>query len=80
MEVGSLTHREQLYPTLWSMRQAQEPPTKFGFISKEESARRKAETAEVLQRRTYVDAYRCPNCGYVELSATRKVVADNQQP
>ncbi len=80
MELGSLSHREQLYPTVWWMRQAQEPSTKFGFISKEESACRKAELAEVLQRRTYVDAYRCPNCGNVELSATRKVVTDNKQP
>ncbi len=83
MELGSLSHREQLYPTVWSMRKAQEPTTfKFGFkrLSKEEADRRKAERAEVLQRLTYVDAYRCPNCGYVELSATRKVVTDNKQP
>jgi len=82
MELGSLWHREQLYPTVWWMRQAQEPSTKFGFrrLSKEESARLKAERAELLQRRTYVDAYRCPHCGYIELSATRKVVTDNKQP
>jgi DNA-directed RNA polymerase subunit RPC12/RpoP len=82
MELGSLSHREQLYPTVWWMRQAQEPTTKFGFrrLSKEEFACRKAERAEVLQRCTYVDAYRCPNCGHVELSATRKVVTDNKQP
>ncbi len=79
MELGSLSHREQLYPTIWSMQQAEEPSTKFGFTSKAESARMKADRAEVLQRRTYVDAYRCPNCGYVELCATRKVT-DNQQP
>lgn len=79
MELGSLADRDQVYPTLWWRRQAQEPSTfKFGFLSKEEAARRKAEQAEVWQRRTYVDAYRCPNCGYVELSATRKVVMDNK--
>ena len=76
MELGLLSHREQLYPIVWFVGQAQEPSTKFGFISKEEAARRK----EVLQRRAYVDAYRCPNCGHVELSATRKVVTDNKQP
>jgi DNA-directed RNA polymerase subunit RPC12/RpoP len=80
MELGSLWHREQSYPTEWSIRRAQQPPTGFRILSKEEAARMKAERAEVLQRRTYVDAYRCPNCGHVELSATRKVVTDNKQP
>lgn len=77
MELGSLWHREQLYPTAWSPRQAQEPTRGFRILAKAEAARLKAEKAEMLQRRTYVDAYRCPNCGYVELSATRKVSIDN---
>ena len=80
MELGYLRDRDQLYPTIWAAGQDREPST-IGFkrLSKEAAASRKAENAEWLQRRTYVDAYRCSNCGYVELSATRKVDTDNKQ-
>jgi predicted RNA-binding Zn-ribbon protein involved in translation (DUF1610 family) len=91
MELGRLAHREQVFPILWWKRQAPEPSvqgalTIFGIglmslsQSQAENARRKAKKAELLQQRTYVDAYRCPNCGHVELLATQAVVNDTQYP
>ena len=75
MELGSLWHREQIYPMEWSLRTAEEPLNSFRVLGKDEAAQFKVKKIALSESRAYVDAYRCPNCGYVELSSTRKQVA-----
>lgn len=75
MQLGKLQHTEQLYPAVWSLGVHQEPGGGIRVLTKAEAASRKQMLAEVLHSRTYVDAYRCGACGYIELSSTRPVKA-----
>lgn len=79
MELGSMWHREQVYPMEWSLRPAEEPPRGIRILGKEEAATFKVKKVAVSESRAYVDAYRCPNCGYVELSSTRKIAATDSK-
>jgi hypothetical protein len=74
MELGSLWHQEQIYPMEWSLRTAEKPITSFRLLGKDEAAEFTVKKIALSESRAYVDAYRCPNCGYVELSSTRKLI------
>lgn len=75
MQLGHIQHRDQLYPAVWSLGSHKEPGSGVQFISKAEAGARKQAQAEMAHSRSYVDAYRCAECGYTELSSTRQVNA-----
>ena len=74
--LGKIQHQEQLYPLVWSIGTHEEPRGKIRLLGKSEAETQRKLREQFLQSRTYVDAYRCPDCGHVELCATRKVAAE----
>ena len=80
MQLGTISQREQLYPDVWRTGESKEPEARFRILSKDEAARKNDERKASAASLMYVDAYRCNNCGYTELSSTRKVATTQGEP
>ena len=72
MELGRLNNADTIHPYTWSIQDANIPsPPKFMLLRGPTGERIMAALDKVKKSITKVEAYRCINCGYVELSAPR---------
>ena len=71
MQLGRVSHRDQVYPQIWTEGAAEQPSGKIRILSTDEAAVRRQAAASAVASQRLLDAYRCPACGYVELAATR---------